>query len=270
MKRIFILFLVFFVFFSCKKKNDKTPVAEIDGVYLYKEDLKKILPNNLSYEDSIAFVENYINQWIEEQILLKEAKTYIPEEKLQEINQKVKDFEKSLIIFEIKQEILKKNLDTQITDNEINEYYLAHKQELVADQPYIKGIFLKVPKSLNINQIKQQLLNSEITEQLQLFEEINNAGGSVKDFTNTWQPLINFGFSQNEVAGKILAEKTDDKFYYLLKINDLIKQNDVLPLELCQNKIKKIILNKRSAEVLEKYIGQKYKNMTENGQIKLF
>ena len=45
---------------ACKKQHDhkgKTPLVEVDGNFLYKEDLMSVLPVGLSKDDSILFAE---------------------------------------------------------------------------------------------------------------------------------------------------------------------------------------------------------------------
>ena len=38
----------------------KTPLVEVAGEYLYKEDLQAALPFNISKDDSVLFAEHYI------------------------------------------------------------------------------------------------------------------------------------------------------------------------------------------------------------------
>ena len=53
---------------ACKEQRDhkgKTPLVEVDGNFLYKEDLMSVLPVGLSKDDSILFTEHYIRSWAE-------------------------------------------------------------------------------------------------------------------------------------------------------------------------------------------------------------
>ena len=54
---------------ACKEQYDhkgKTALVEVDGNFLYKEDLMSVLPVGLSKDDSILFAEHYIRSWAEE------------------------------------------------------------------------------------------------------------------------------------------------------------------------------------------------------------
>mgnify|MGYP004156993719 CR=1 FL=1 len=59
-------------------------IARVNQNYLYKKDLKGILPEDLSAGDSAIFVNNYINNWATEQILLDQAKLNLPNSQQEE------------------------------------------------------------------------------------------------------------------------------------------------------------------------------------------
>ena len=67
---------------ACKEQHDhkgKTPLVEVDGNFLYKEDLMSVLPVGLSKDDSILFTEHYIRSWAEEILLYEKAANNIPD-----------------------------------------------------------------------------------------------------------------------------------------------------------------------------------------------
>ena len=67
---------------ACKEQRDhkgKTPLVEVDGNFLYKEDLMSVLPVGLSKDDSILFTEHYIRSWAEEILLYEKAANNIPD-----------------------------------------------------------------------------------------------------------------------------------------------------------------------------------------------
>ena len=73
-KLIICTILLISLISSCsKKQDDKNAIARVYDVYLYEEDLKEILPENYSKEDSMLLVSNYINSWAQDQLLLQKA-----------------------------------------------------------------------------------------------------------------------------------------------------------------------------------------------------
>ena len=68
---------------ACKEQYDhkgKTALVEVDGNFLYKEDLMSVLPVGLSKDDSILFTEHYIRSWAEEILLYEKAANNIPDD----------------------------------------------------------------------------------------------------------------------------------------------------------------------------------------------
>ncbi len=57
----------------------KTPLVEVSGEFLYKEDLQAALPLNISKDDSVLFAEHYIRNWIEDALLFDKAEGNIPD-----------------------------------------------------------------------------------------------------------------------------------------------------------------------------------------------
>ena len=67
------VFALVAVMFSCEQKHDhkgKMPLVEVAGKFLYQEDLRQVLPLNLSKDDSVLFAESYIRNWVEDVLLM--------------------------------------------------------------------------------------------------------------------------------------------------------------------------------------------------------
>ena len=86
-------------FTACGEKHDhkgKTPLVEISGEFLYKEDLQSVLPADLSKDDSLLFAEHYIKNWAEGVLLYQKAESNIPDD--DEVNTLVENYRKALIV----------------------------------------------------------------------------------------------------------------------------------------------------------------------------
>ena len=100
--------LGFFLLFACCACSDKqhdhrgrTPLVEVDGNFLYHEDLQAALPKHLSGEDSVKFVERYIRTWLEETLLYEKARSNVANN--DEINELVENYRKALIMHSYQQ-----------------------------------------------------------------------------------------------------------------------------------------------------------------------
>ena len=77
---------------------------ELDGNFLYHEDLQAVLPAGLSKDDSLLFAEHYIRNWAEEVLLYEKAKSNIPNSG--EIDKLVENYRKALIMHTYQQALM--------------------------------------------------------------------------------------------------------------------------------------------------------------------
>ena len=82
MRIIFLGILSILFCVACSEQHDhkgKTPLVELDGNFLYQEDLQSALPARLSKDDSLLFAEHYIRNWVEDILLYEKAQSNIPD-----------------------------------------------------------------------------------------------------------------------------------------------------------------------------------------------
>ena len=77
--------------------NDKNPVAKVYNNVLFEEDITAVLPEQLTKEDSILFVNSFINKWAREQLLLQKAKINLNKEE-ESIDKLVQQYKHDLLI----------------------------------------------------------------------------------------------------------------------------------------------------------------------------
>ena len=131
---------------SCTDKHDhkgQTPLVEVDGNFLYKEDLQAVFPAGLSKDDSLLFAEHYIRSWVEDVLLFNQAQSNIPDNG--EIDKLVANYRKALIMHTYQQELISQKLSGEIPEQEIADYYEKNKELFKLDRPLMKGLFIKVP-----------------------------------------------------------------------------------------------------------------------------
>ena len=100
LKYFFILLLT--IVLSCKDQDKNNNLAKIDNFILTKNDIANETPMNLSSEDSLVFVNNYIHNWLIDHLIVKKAKELIPSEILN-VEKKIKKYKMSLISYEFEQ-----------------------------------------------------------------------------------------------------------------------------------------------------------------------
>ena len=141
-----LLLVSLFFCAACTDSHDhrgKTPLVEVNGNFLYKEDLQSVLPAGLSKDDSLLFAERYIRDWAEDLLLYEKAQNNIPDN--EEIEKLVGNYRRALIMHTYQQELIGQRLSNEIPEQELAEYYEKNKELFKLDRPLVKGLFIKVP-----------------------------------------------------------------------------------------------------------------------------
>ena len=138
LKRLFYIVLFTLITYSCiNHQDDKTPIAKVYDKVLFLDDVKEIMPGQLSKEDSVLFVNSYINKWAKEQLLLQKAKINLQEEN-ENINALVNQYRQDLLINKYKEAVVEQELDTLVTEVNIENFYTTNKDIFRLNEELVK------------------------------------------------------------------------------------------------------------------------------------
>ena len=143
MSKIYFLLFFCFILISCKNNFNEDIVATVYGENLFLADIVKEIP--LNTVDSSFFIKNFIDDWVSKRILLHHAKINLKIDQ-DEYDKKVNDYKNSLIIYNYEQQLVDQNLDTVITFDQIQNYYINNMENFVLSQNIFKGRFIIVNK----------------------------------------------------------------------------------------------------------------------------
>ena len=146
---------------SCKWRSrvteflyDKTPIVEIGTDVLYLEDLKQVLPLGLSDADSTLFAERYIRNWAQDVLFYQNAIRNIPDTK--DIDRLVENYRRSLFEHEYQRRLIEQKFSSDITEEEIEQFFNDNQRLFILDESLIKGLFLKISvKSHDLSEIRK-------------------------------------------------------------------------------------------------------------------
>lgn len=143
MKKIFFIFLTFLlsISFNCQPqdKADENIIAQVNDAYITKDDLERRVPEDTEEELKIALMRQFMEQWVEEEILYQTALS--EDIKLSEKQRKlIQDYERRLLIQLFIEE--KINKPYRILDKEIEDFYNQNKDEFVWDEDHAHLIYL--------------------------------------------------------------------------------------------------------------------------------
>jgi len=277
---MFIFLLIGIMFGSCnkvQKEEGKTPVARVFDKYLYKEDLKDIVPSGLSEEDSISRVHNYIDMWAKKQALMKTAELNLAEEQ-KDVSQELEDYRMTLLISRYKQIFMEQNLDTIITEQQIEEYYNAHPEVFKITQPAVMALYIKILKtSPNVEVIKRKYRSAKEKD----IEEVKNlcieSSAEYDDFNNEWIYFrdltlnIPIGIDDQEKFLKTnkYIEAEDENYMYFVHIKNYRLKGATAPVKFVRGQISVGILNDRKEKLIRELENNIYNNMLDSKKIEL-
>ena len=274
----FLPFIFFLFLFSCKGEYDhkgKTPLVQIGDNFLYKEDLGSSLPLDISSDDSLLFVEHYIQSWAEDILLYEKAQKNIPT--TVDVEELVENYRKSLIIHTYQQELIKQKLEAEISENEMLAYYEKNQELFRLDRPMIKGLFIKVPQSApQIREVRKWYKDTAqvAVERLEKYS-LQNAV-IYEYFYDKWinvSDILSLLPKEYQQTGDLLLDKRnielkDSTFFYFCNLVDRKKVGDIEPFESAKNKIKDLLINLHQVEFIQKIKKDLYKHAVNSNRIK--
>lgn len=259
-----IILLCFFVllFVSCdffKETDNRKAVARVNDTYLYEEDIQEILKEGMSKQDSAVVVGNFINRWATQQLLLSGAKLNLTEAKQQAFDKFARDYKNDLYSKAYMEALVAKNIDTVISQNEIEAYYNENKQVFILNEDLIKLRYVNVDQNrLDIKDLETKFKRFNEADKKELDSiSIQFKSFSLKD--SVWvkvdqviDKIPPFTIeNRNELLKKSnFIQLKDSLGLYLVHISDVLLRNSTAPLEYVKPTIDKIVINKRKLELV--------------------
>ncbi|MCT4613497.1 MAG: hypothetical protein N4A49_01330 [Marinifilaceae bacterium] len=265
-KTNFLILTISLLTIACNsdKKTISHKIAEVGSKTLELDQIKDLIPDKLSKEDSTVYADNYIRQWVKKQLLLSKAEENLSKTQ-NNIEKLVSDYRSSLIIHQYQQGLLSQNLDTIVKDSDIDKYYKDYTDNFVLARNIVKAVYMKISKDApNIKKIRN-LYKSNKEEDFDEMESYCFSHATKYDsFNQEWIyadelfKLIPSKISNQEhfIRKNKYYECEDASFYYFIKILKYKIKDSYSPIEFIRDDIRKIIINKRKIEYI--------KNLEEN------
>ncbi len=257
----------------------RRPVARVGEQMLYEDELIGLAPRDLRKEDSAARIGAYVDNWIRKQLIIQEASRTLDINRA-ELERKILDYRFSLIGYEYQTLYIRKHLNSEVSDEEIETYYRDNIDNFVLKQNIVRGSFIKVPSEApRVNRVKGLLLSSSEKDrgELRLYclnfaasYHLQDSGWVVFDELIQGSPLVEIPNKIQFLRAYRSYETTDDQFHYFLKIGEYRISDNISPLEFVRDDIKNIILNKRKVELARILEDEVYENAAKRGDFEIF
>ncbi len=279
MKKVFILFLI--ALSSCNigsdNKDDRV-LARVHKEYLYESDLKDIVPSGLSKNDSASAAQNFINNWIHQKLMRIKAEENL-QNKDKKFIQQLEDYRNSLVIYEYQSQLLRQQLDTVVSETQIEEYYSKNPSNFQLRSNIVKLFYLKAESKIkNLPRIRKAFF-SDKPDDKNFLDEISIQGQIVLFAdTSKWMPFEEIlkaipvkAYNQEAfLKNNREFEFQDEGFVYMIRFFDFLIKDQVSPLSFEKDKITQIILNQRKVNLLNKLESEIYQQALKDNDFEIY
>lgn len=261
---IFLLFLG-----ACQKpvESNKTLLVKVGNEKLYMEDFVDLIPFGTSSKDSSDIVNHHIDNWIKETLFRLEAEQKAEKSQIEDL---VTIYRNSLLVHDYESRIIEENLDSLISDQELYSTYQEHKADFILTEPAylifsVEAVlenandFTKLWKEREWEKIEQTCIEKgfkyHISDSLWIVPR--QAG---KYFDEEMVSKVSFE------PGFYTFNKLGEKNYFL-QIRDVRRAGRQAPFNVVEKQVRKLILHKRSRELLEKEKADLYQEAISGNSI---
>ena len=251
----------------------KTPIVEIGTDVLYEEDIKQVLPLGLSDADSTLFAQQFIKNWAQDVLFYQNAIRNIPDTK--DIDRLVENYRRSLIEHEYQRRLIEQKFSSEISDEDIEQFYNDNERLFVLDESLLKGLFLKISnKSHDLSDIRKlyTLQDDESFEEIEKYS-IRNAARC--EFYDNWRTVAEIEVLLPALDKPLEAqlkngggfEFKDEEYIYLLNVSEYAPKGGIEPLDHARSRIRGLLINSNEVSYMRKIKEDLYDAAIEKNRI---
>ena len=281
MRLLWVSLVLVLFFSSCqgKKTEDKGEViVSVYGKKLYKTDLENIVYEGISYNDSVLRSKVYIDKWVRNQLLIRQAENNLTTEQL-DFSKRLEEYRNSLVINKYETELINQNLDTEVSEDQIYDYYNRNGAEFRLNRDIVQIASVSLPNDSKKKWIFTKLFRDYDSLMIDSLTSLAEKHALSYDFNiqewRNFEDVINTFDLKVKDNKSFLNEKkffvvNNDDIYTLVKICDCKLVGDVSPCEMETDRIKYIILSNRKKELLENLYNDLYSKAVQDKAFDVF
>ena len=250
---------------SCNSSSSDAKLgvlARVNDTYLYKDEIKNLIPEGTSAQDSTEIVRNYIDRWASQKLLIDVAEVNLGKEARDTFDLLVQQYKVDLYTKAYLEEIVLRSVDSIVTDDEMKSYYNENKVNFKTNGILVQLRYINLKKdNPKFETIKSKFFDFQKkdkkfweTYKLQFKNfALNDSVWVEMSQIYSKLPFINpDNKDQFVLAGKKI-EQSDSLNVYLVKIKNVIEKNQIAPFVYLKPTLKEVILNKRKLQLIKKF-----------------
>ena len=261
--------VIFLLFFSCDnyfKNTSNVDLARVNDDYLSQSDVKDVLDTSSNSNDSTIIINNYINNWATNKLLINRALINLPEENQNNIQELVDNYKNEILINSYIDALIEKNMNLEVSKFELDSLYVKYKETFKLNEELFKIRFIylsKVNPDINLFKSKLKRFNNDDLKYLDSlsfqFNRYSFNDSVWRNKNEVFNQLPDLKKVNNYMLKKSnFIEIKDSLGLYLINIKDVLKSNQYAPLDYVSETLKRMIINSRKL----KFIDQLRKDIT--------
>lgn len=264
MQKILGIFMLL-VFASCsffKPEAKADAIARVNENYLYPSDIKGLVPKGASSKDSVTIVRDFINRWAAQALLYNAADVNLNKAKKADFDALINQYKVDLYTKAYLEEVVKRSVDTAITEEELKRYYAANKDNFRTNAALVRLRYIHLSKdNPRFGSIQSKFFDYRKKDkkfwdtyaiQCKSYA-LNDTVWVAMDQVYDKLPFITTDNKEQYISPGKKIQYPDGNDVYLVKISNVIGKNQVGPFDFVKPTLKEVILNNRKLELIKKF-----------------
>ena len=265
-------------FWGLSSEPGKEAVARVQDEYLYKEELASIIQPGLPAKDSLQLAKSYIENWIRNRLVLEKAEANLAEE-LKNVDRKLEQYRNSLIRYTYEREIIRQNLDTTVSDGDVQKYYNENKANFLLRDNIVKALYVKVKKNApKVSQVRAWYKSDIPKDRKSLEDYCNKFASDFMSDDTTWH---SFDDLLKKIPEKIFDKESylrnnstleveDSTDLYFVRIKDYKIRESQSPLSFVESDIRSLIVNKKKLDLIRDMEKSIYEEALKKNEFEIY
>ncbi len=284
LRRCPIFLLLFILLGSCntfkseKPKDDANRIARAYNNYLYTSDIQKLIPPGTSASDSIQLVNNFIENWIRQNVILKKAESNLTDEE-KNVDEQLQEYKNTLITYIYQSGLIKEKLDTVVSAIDIEKYYSENQSNFQLRENIVKFLFVKVDLGApKIKKLRDWYKSSNAEDRKLLedycFQFASDYFLNDNDWVSFDQLVKKTGIKtynkEEYLQNNRTIEIEDSTRITFICIKDYKIKDSLSPLSFEMDNIRNLIINKRKLQLIQEMEKAAYQKALKENDFEIY
>jgi hypothetical protein len=253
-----------------------TQIARVGTSYLTLEEAREHIPDFASQKDSAGALEVYREQWIQQQVLLKEANS-LNLARQNEVKKRLQEAREEVLITALQKAVTSEyNEKERISDAEARNYYQENKQQLVLNERYVKFRHIETPVLSQAREARNQLEDNASWTDIALDFSMN-AEDNIEKSKRYWPISAVFNeipsmkqYASTLDSAAISPIQRENGVYHFIQLADVKEQGESPDPGWFIEKLKEWMMLEKKRRHYNSFTKNLYFKAKENNEIEVF